>query len=289
MSPTIPTANFLYINQKDGTFKEAAFPMGVAVSEDGAEQGSMGVAVGDYDNTRTLQPLGHATSRRSTTRSTTTTATTSPTRHSDRRRPPSACRYVGWGNAFFDYDNDGVARHDRRQRSCLPATRPGKAARVGGYRQRKLLFHNRGDGTFDEVGAQAGAVMTEERVSRGLAIGDLDDDGKLDVVINDLDGSPQVLRNEITPIGNWLQGAPQRPRREFRCDRRHCRRPRRRTPCSDGSCKAAAATFRRKTSGCSSGWARRGKPTRFEVTWPDGSTSALQNVKANQIIEMQQR
>ena len=48
-------------------------------------------------------------------------------------------------------------------------------------------------------------MLTEERVSRGLAIGDLDDDGKLDVVINDLDGSPQILRNEITAIGNWLK------------------------------------------------------------------------------------
>src|SRR5205085_12523555 len=70
--------------------------------------------------------------------------------------------------------------------------------------QRRLLYHNRGDGTFDEVAAQYGPVLTEERVSRGLAIGDLDNDGRVDVVINDLDGSPQVLKNALSPTGHWL-------------------------------------------------------------------------------------
>src|SRR4051794_24506887 len=73
-----------------------------------------------------------------------------------------------------------------------------------GYRQRKLLYHNRGDGTFDEVAAQFGPVLTEERVSRGLAVGDFDNDGRLDIVINDLDGSPQLLHNELAERGNWL-------------------------------------------------------------------------------------
>src|SRR5262245_41531459 len=80
-------------------------------------------------------------------------------------------------------------------------------ARLGasaGYHQRKLLYHNRGDGTFDEVAAEFGSVLTDERVSRGLAEGDIDNDGRLDVVINDLDGSLQVLRNELAETGSWL-------------------------------------------------------------------------------------
>ena len=99
---------------------------------------------------------------------------------------------MGWGTAFFDYDNDGwldlivVNGHVYPQ---LDKARLRRRRR--GYRQRKLLYHNRGDGTFDEVAAQYGPVLTEERVSRGLAVGDLDNDGRLDVVINDLDGAPR--------------------------------------------------------------------------------------------------
>ena len=98
--------------------------------------------------------------------------------------------YVSWGTAFFDYDNDGwldivaVNGHVYPQLDQVPM---GASA---GYRQRKLLYHNRGDGHFDEVSAQLRRrSLTDERVSRGLAIGDLDNDGRLDVVINDLDGA----------------------------------------------------------------------------------------------------
>ena len=66
------------------------------------------------------------------------------------------------------------------------------------------FYHNRGDGTFDEVTMQAGPVLMDEHVSRGAAVGDLDNDGRLDLVINDLDGKPQVLHNEVTPSGHWL-------------------------------------------------------------------------------------
>src|SRR5262249_49374959 len=64
------------------------------------------------------------------------------------------------------------------------------------YRERKLLHHNNRDGTFTEVAAQAGAALMQERVSRGAAFGDFDNDGDVDIVINDLDGEPQLLRND---------------------------------------------------------------------------------------------
>ena len=112
--------------------------------------------------------------------------------------------YVGWGNAFFDYDNDGLLDMIVVNGHVYPQMDKARLGASAGYRQRKLVYHNRGDGTFDEVAAQFGPVMTEERVSRGLAVGDLDNDGRLDIVINDLDGSPQLLRNELTGAGNWL-------------------------------------------------------------------------------------
>jgi enediyne biosynthesis protein E4 len=155
-----------------------------------------------------------------------------------------------------------------------------------GYRQRKLLFHNRGDGTFDDVGTQAGAVITDERVSRGLAVGDLDDDGRLDVVINDLDGGPQVLHNEVSG-GNWLKvrlkgkglntgaiGAIVTARVGGTTQRRLV--------------QSGSSYISQEDKRLHFGLGKAGQMDSIEVTWPDGTTAAMQNVKANQLVEIRQ-
>ena len=177
--------------------------MGVAVSEDGAEQGSMGVAVGDYDN-----------SGRFSLWVTNFSEEYNALYHNDgdhftdvsfrSKTAAISLPFVGWGNALFDYDNDGLLDGIVVNGHVYPQLDKARLRASAGYRQRKLLYHNLGNGTFEEVGPRYGAVIMEERVSRGLAVGDLDDDGRLDVVINDLDGSPQLLRNELANAGNWL-------------------------------------------------------------------------------------
>src|SRR5205823_10641639 len=117
---------------------------------------------------------------------------------------PSSLPYVGWGTAFFDYDNDTRLDIIVVNGHVYPQLDKARLGASAGYRQRKLLYHNRGDGTFDEVAAQFGRVMTEERVSRGLAVADFDNDGRLDIVINDLDGSPQLLNNAPAARGHWM-------------------------------------------------------------------------------------
>jgi hypothetical protein len=197
------TPNMLYVNQKDGTFKDLAFQLGVAVSEDGAEQGSMGVALGSYDNSgrpslfvtnfsEEYNALYHPEGDRFADVSFRS------------RTAPSSLPYVGWGTEFFDYDNDGLQDLMVVNGHVYPQLDTARRGASAGYRQRRLLYHNRGDGTFDEVAAQYGPVLMEDRVSRGLAVGDLDNDGRLDVVINDLDGGPQVLKNEFASRGHWL-------------------------------------------------------------------------------------
>src|SRR5262249_26699715 len=96
--------------------------------------------------------------------------------------------YVGWGTKFFDYDNDGWIDLFVANGHVYPQVSP--------YRQHKLLYRNSRDGTFSEVTAQCGAPLMEERVSRGVAFGDLDNDGDVDIVVGDLDGPPQLLRND---------------------------------------------------------------------------------------------
>ena len=161
-------ANFLYLNQKDGTFKEVGFAAGVAVSEDGAEQGSMGVAVGDYDNSGRLS-LFVTNFSEEYNASTATRARTSRTARSARRRAASSLPYVGWGTALFDYDNDGLLDIIVANGHVYPQLDQARLGASAPYRQRRLLYHNNGDGTFEEVAAQYGDGTHASRASRAAS------------------------------------------------------------------------------------------------------------------------
>jgi hypothetical protein len=279
--------NFLYRNQKDGTFKETGFPMAVAVSEDGGEQGNMGVAVGDYDNSGrfSLFVTTFAEEYKPLRRNEGTHFTDVSFRS---KTAPSGLPYVGWGTAFFDYDNDGLLDLIAVNGHVYPQLDKSRSGAAAGYRQRKLLYHNLGGGTFEEVGSRLGTVFTEERASRGLAVGDLDNDGRLDVVINDLDASPQVLRNETTGAGHWLMV-----------------KVKGKGKATDAlgaviTVKAGPLAQRRVVLSGTSYLSQNDRRAHFglgaasradsvEVRWPDGTNSRLENVEANRIVELEQR
>jgi hypothetical protein len=182
------TPNYLYHNNGNGTFTEIGFEAGVAVNGNGAEQGCMGITVGDYlhdgrfdifmTNFEDEYDVLYRNIARNSFADVSYNAGVAMVSHP----------YVGWGTKFFDYDNDGwidlfVANgHAYPQRDH--------------YRQRKLLFRNNRDGTFSEVAMQHGSALAEERASRGAAFGDIDNDGDIDIIVNDLDGAPQLLRND---------------------------------------------------------------------------------------------
>lgn len=195
--------NFLYLNRKDGTFEEAGFPQGVAVSEDGSEQGSMGVALGDYNRTGrfSLFVTNFAEEYNALYRHDGTHFTDASFRS---RTAASSLPYVGWGTTFFDYDNDGWLDLIAVNGHVYPQLDKARLGASAGYRQRALFYRNLKDGTFEEIGQTLGGPLSVDRVSRGSAVGDLDNDGRLDVVINDLDGRPQMLRNETAAAGHWL-------------------------------------------------------------------------------------
>ena len=280
------TPSFLYVNQKNGTFKEVAFPMGVAVSEDGAEQGGMGLAVGDYDNSGrfSLFKTNFAEEYNNLYHNEGDHYTDVSFRS---QTAASSLPFVGWGTAFFDYDNDGLLDILAVNGHVYPQMDQARLGASAGYRQRKLLYHNRGEGRFEEVAAQLGPVLTDERVSRGLAVGDLDNDGRLDVVINDLDGRPQVLRNELAERGNWLlvklKGKGKNTGAigavvKVKAGKRSLMRL-----VQSGTSYLSQEDMRRHF-----GLGAEAQADSVEVLWPDGTTSRRENVKANQQIEIRQ-
>ena len=280
------TPSLLYLNQKDGTFKEVAFPMGVAVSEDGGEQGGMGLAVGDYDNGGrfSLFKTNFSEEYNDLYRN-------EGDHFSDvsfrSRTAASSLPYVGWGTAFFDYDNDGLLDILVVNGHVYPQLDVAQRGASAGYRQRKLLYHNRGDGTFDEVAAQFGPVLMEERVSRGLAVGDLDNDGRLDVVVNDLDGGAQVLHNELAEAGHWLEVTLRGKGRmtdaigavvKLRAGRLNMMRL-----VQSGTSYLSQEDMRRHF-----GLGAATRAEALEVVWPDGSVTRRENVAADQRLEIRQ-
>jgi hypothetical protein len=182
------TPNFHYRNNGDGTFKEVGFTSGLAVNENGSEQGSMGVTVGDYNHDGRLDLFvtnfddDYNTLYRNDGRGSFTDVS-----HAARVAAVSL-PYVGWGTKFFDYDNDGWVDLFVANGHVYP--------QIPSYRQRNFIHRNNRDGTFTETPAALGAMASEKRVGRGAAFGDIDNDGDVDIVLNNLDGPAQVLRNE---------------------------------------------------------------------------------------------
>ncbi len=196
------TPNFFYRNLGNGKFTDEGLITGTAVSGDGSEQGSMGVAVGDYLHNGRFSVFVtnfvdeyNALYRNDGNYNFTESSFTAKVAQVSRP-------YVGWGTGFFDLDNDTwldlfvVNGHVYPQMDQISSGL--------GYRQGKLLHINNGDGTFCDATKQGGAALSELRVSRGAAFGDLDNDGQIDIVVEDLDSSPMILKNEGDKTNHWI-------------------------------------------------------------------------------------
>jgi enediyne biosynthesis protein E4 len=195
-------ANYLYRGDGKGKFEDVGLLSGVAANEDGFEQANMGLAIGDYLHTgRMSLVISHfdveyaALYRNDGDMNFVDTSIASGIARGTQG-------YVGWGDAFVDFSNDGwldfflVNGHVYPQVDTLPrATR---------YREPKFLFLNQRDGTFANVSRRVGVALQVEQVSRGVAVGDLFNDGKMDVVVENLVGPPTILRPEGGPANHWI-------------------------------------------------------------------------------------
>ena len=208
------TPNYLYLNKGDGTFEDVSYASGYALNEAGRETASMGIAVGDYENTGMLDIFN-----------TTFSDDYKPLYHNEGDANLTDVSYhvglgevtvpfLSWGDAFLDYDNDGWKDLLMSDGHVYPQA--DKYAWGTSWKQRPMLFHNKLGKEFENVPAVEGTGLAVVIAGRGMAVGDLFNDGKLDAVINVMDDHPVLLRNVDPNKSHWLElklvGGPKSPR-----------------------------------------------------------------------------
>jgi hypothetical protein len=209
------TPNYLYMNKGDGTFEDESYESGYAVNGSGREVANMGIAVGDYMNNGHLAIVNtdFADDYNVLFQNDGTGSFTDVSYQAGIAQ--ASIPFVGFADGFLDYDNDGwkdlliVNGHVYPEADQHPEL-------GSSYAQRPLLFHNLKNGKFDLVPAVEGTGLATVSVGRGAAFGDIFNDGKIDVVINNMDGVPVLLRNVNADHHHWVElrliGGPKSPR-----------------------------------------------------------------------------
>ncbi|RMH17895.1 MAG: CRTAC1 family protein [Acidobacteria bacterium] len=201
--------NQLWRNQGRGaggrvTFADEALFAGCAVDAEGQPQASMGIAVGDVERDGDLDLfLTHLTRETNTLYLNDGRGLFRDASLTSGLGTPS-WPFTGFGTAFLDYDNDGWLDLLAVNGAVTVIEEQAKAGERLPLRQRNQLFHNRGDGSFVEVTEQAGSAFQRSEVSRGVAVGDVDDDGDADVVLLNNDGPARLLLNRLGQERSWI-------------------------------------------------------------------------------------
>ena len=271
-------ANYLYRGNGQGKFEDVALTSGVAANEDGLEQANMGVAFGDYLHTGRMSLLlshfdiEYAALYRND----------GGMNFADVSIASGIARgtqgYVGWGDAFVDFDNDGwqdfflVNGHVYPQVDTIP--------RGTRYLEPKLLFLNQRDGTFRNVSRQVGPALQVPQASRGAAMGDLFNDGKVEVVVENLVGDPMILRPQGGPRNHWIS---------FQLEGVKCNRlalnARVRITAADlaqsGEVLSGGSYLSQNDLRIHFGLGNHERVEHAEILWPNGTREALTNLAAD--------
>ena len=272
------TGNLLYQNNGDGTFDELAVLLGVAFSQDGIEEGSMGVDAADVDNDGWLDLYYTNSSYESNSLLLNNgdgsfTNLTDPAGHGR-----STHLFVGWGVSFGDLDND--TREDLFVVNGHLYPQADEFEMGLKYEQRWLVFMNRNGREFAELGQDLG--LSRRYKSRGLALGDYDNDGDLDVVVNNLDDAPTLLRNDGGNTGNWLAVEPQSPSGGVAVGARALVTAGGRTQMRE--VRSSASYLSANDQRLHFGLGPHELAERVEVLWPSGESTVVESVEARQRI-----
>jgi hypothetical protein len=195
------TPSVLYRNNKDGTFTDVAIDAGVAYDEDGREQAGMGSTIGDYDNDGwpDIFKTNFSDDRSSLYRNNGDGTFTSTIYDAGLGL---STQYLGWGTMFFDIDNSSLLSLLLVNGHVYPQV---DYAHLGSsYKEPRLLYLNLGNGKFKNISKESGPGITEPAASRGMALADFWNDGRISAVINNIDGKPMLIVNRVPNRNHWL-------------------------------------------------------------------------------------
>lgn len=285
------TPNVLWSNDGAGRFTDVALMAGVAYNGEGDEEAGMGVDTGDVDGdgdddlylthffseTNTLYRNDGVRPDWGGLRFTDITAAAG-------LAAPTVSQ-LAWGTRFFDADQDGDLDLIVANGHVYPQVDRGVTGSP--YRQPDQLFANRGDGVFDEVSKAAGLAALAPTVSRGIAVGDTDQDGDVDVFVSNLDDAPRLLVNTTVDAGHWLLvqlvgSASNRDGIGARIRVDSGGRSQWRTVSGAGSYLSAHDVRAHFGLGPSA------TVDEIEVTWPDGSVQTTGRGRANRLVIISQ-
>jgi hypothetical protein len=195
------TPSILYHNNHDGTFTDMAVVAGAAFNEDGKEQAGMGSTVGDYNGDGRLDIFktnfsdDTATLYRNNGDGTFDDVTFAA-------GLGLYTKYLGWGTMFLDVDNDGWPDLLLVNGHVYPEV--DKQHLGSDYQEPRILYHNRGNGTFEDISSSAGPGITTAQSGRGLAVGDLWNDGRISAVVSNMNAQVSLLVNQIKSGNHWI-------------------------------------------------------------------------------------
>ncbi|MGH8101753.1 MAG: CRTAC1 family protein, partial [Chthoniobacterales bacterium] len=280
------TASALYQNQKNGTFSDVAMEAGCALSADGKPQAGMGVSAADYDLDGNLDIVK------------TNFAGDTPSLYhnigggnfEDATFPAGLGRhtqYLGWGVGFFDMDNDGWPDILLCNGHVYPEVEQLRTE--AGYAQQKILYRNLRNGHFEDVSSQGGPGILLPNASRGAAFGDYDNDGDIDVVVNTVNGFPQLMRCDSQVENNWLKikAIGSKSNRSGIGARLKCvthppdeTKPHQQTD----EVRSGGSYISQNDLRVHFGIGKAEQVELLEIRWPSGAVDALKDVKPNQMI-----
>ncbi|MDE0503658.1 MAG: CRTAC1 family protein [Candidatus Poribacteria bacterium] len=280
------TADMLYRNNGDGTFMDVALFVGVALGAKGIPMGGMGTSFGDYDNDGGLDivvtnfqddpnSLYHGEGD----------GTFADASYSSRLGGVSL-PYVGWGVDFVDLDNDGLVDlfvGNGNIYDNVEKFDPGYT-----YPQRNLVFRNQGDGTLNEISNRCGPGLELNKVSRGVAFGDYDNDGDIDILVTNSNQTPDLLLNESGSQYNWLglKLVGTSSNKDAIGARVRLFAPGLEPQLRE--VKSGSSYLCQSDMRLHFGLGMASSVTRIEIRWPSGLEEAFEGIKPNQFLEIRE-